>query len=223
MTLLLTKACIKVVDPGAFPGGTQDFSSIISAFKSAGVEVVNSFATPPDFATFWKQAAQQGFKPRIATIAKTGLLPSQVEALGDLGPGLTTGIYWHPSWPTKSAALGMTSQQLADGYQGASGKQWTQNLGTTAALFEAAILALTTATNPKSKEAVASALSKLVVDTTVGTLDWTKGPVKNVAVEPLVGGKWIKNTDGKFPVTVEIVENSGYPALIVQAKDTPLS
>lgn len=223
MTPLLTKAGITIADPGAFPSGTQDFTSIISKFKAAGVEVINSFATPPDFATFWKQAAQQGFKPKIATIAKTGLLPSQVEALGDLGPGLTTGIYWHPTWPTKSAILGLTSQQLADGYEAASGKQWTQNLGTTAALFEAAVTALKTSTNPKDKQAVATALSKLTVDTTVGTLDWTKGPVKNVAVEPLVGGKWAKNTSGKYPLTVQIVENSGYPQLTVQAKDTPLS
>lgn len=223
MTPLLAKAGIKVVDPGAFPSGTQDFTSIISKFKAAGVQVINSFATPPDFATFWKQAAQQGFKPRIATIAKTGLLPSQVEALGDLGPGLTAGVYWHPTWPTKSAILGTTSQQLADGYQTATGKQWTQNLGTTAALFEAAVGALKSSTNPKDRESVAAALSKLSVDTTVGTLDWTKGPVKNVAVEPLVGGKWVRNTAGPFPVTIEIVENSGYPQLTVQAKDTPLS
>jgi branched-chain amino acid transport system substrate-binding protein len=222
MTPLLTKAGITIVDPGAFPGGTLDFTSIISKFQAADVQVINSLAAPPDFATFWKQAAQQGFRPRIATIASTGLLPSQVEALGDLGPGLTAGVYWHPTWPTKSAILGMTSQQLADGYEAASGKQWTQNLGTTAALFEAAVTALKTSTDPKDRQAVATALEKLTVDTTVGTLNWTKGPVKNVAVEPLVGGKWVRNTSGTYPVTMQIVENSGYPQLAVQAKDTPL-
>jgi branched-chain amino acid transport system substrate-binding protein len=194
---------------------------MISSFKSQGVEVVNSFAIPPDFATFWKQAAQQDFTPRIATIAKTGLLPSQVEALGELGPGLTTGIYWHPSWPTRSALLGKTSQELADAYESASGRQWTQNLGTTVALFETALHALRTTADPKDKAAVAATLAGITLDTTVGTLDWTKGPVKNVAVQPLVGGKWVRAT-GRFPLTVEIVENSGYPAAPVRVEDTPL-
>jgi branched-chain amino acid transport system substrate-binding protein len=221
LTPVLQKAGLTVVDPGAFPDGTQDFSAMISTFKSQGVEVVNSFAIPPDFATFWKQAAQQDFTPRIATIAKTGLLPSQVEALGELGPGLTTGIYWHPSWPTRSALLGKTSQELADAYESASGRQWTQNLGTTVALFETALHALRTTANPKDKAAVAATLSGITLDTTVGTLDWTKGPVKNVAVQPLVGGKWVRAA-GKYPLTVEIVENSGYPAAPVQVEDTPL-
>jgi hypothetical protein len=38
-----------------------------------------------DFATFWRQAAQQGFRRKIAQAAETGLFPSQVEALGSIG------------------------------------------------------------------------------------------------------------------------------------------
>ena len=34
---------------------------------------------PPDFATFWSQAAQQGFKPKIVTIGKALLFPSVIE------------------------------------------------------------------------------------------------------------------------------------------------
>jgi branched-chain amino acid transport system substrate-binding protein len=219
---LLTKAGIEIVDPGAFPGGTQDFTSIISRFKSSHVQVLNSFATPTDFATFWRQASQQGFRPKIATIAKSGLMPSQMEALGDLGPGITAGVYWHPIWPTTSSVLGMTSRQLSDAYETNSGRQWTQNLGTTAALFEAALKALSSADDPKNKRTVAAALATLRVDTVVGTLDWTKGPVKNVAIQPLVGGKWVRS-GGRFPLDIQIVENSGYPALTVQAKDSPLS
>ena len=37
---------------------------------------------PPDFTTFWKQAAQQGFKPKIASIGKALLFPASVDALG---------------------------------------------------------------------------------------------------------------------------------------------
>lgn len=219
----LEKAGLTVVDPGAFPTGTQDYTSIISTFKKEGVEVVNSFAVPPDFATFWKQSAQQGFRPKIATIAKTGLLPEQVEALGDLGPGLTAGVYWHPTWPTRSALLGLSSAELATAYETATGRQWTQNLGTTTALLETAVGALVASGDPKNREAVAAALGATSVDTVVGRLDWTKGPVKNVAVEPLVGGKWVEAEDGPFPLDIRIVENKGFPAAPVAAKDVALS
>ena len=79
---LMKKAGYKIVDPGAYNDGTNDYSSQIAKFKPNGCEIFNTFPIPPDFATFWQQAAQQGYKPKIAQIAKTGLFPSQVEALG---------------------------------------------------------------------------------------------------------------------------------------------
>ena len=80
-------------------------------------EIFNTFPIPPDFATFWQQAAQQGYKPiKIAQIAKTGLFPSQVEALGSLGNDLASGVYWAPTWPYTSSLTGVTLKQLAAGY-----------------------------------------------------------------------------------------------------------
>lgn len=219
---LLTKAGFTVVDPGGFPDGSQDYTAIIKRFKDADAQILTSFATPTDFATFWQQAAAQHYHPRIATIAKSGLLPAQIEALGRIGIGITTGIYWHPAWPTTSTVLGLTSQQLVQAYERDSGRQWTQNLGSTVSLFEAALMALSSASDPKDKPAVARVFPSLRVNTLVGTLDWTAGPVKNVALEPLVGGKWVKGSSG-FPVDVAIVDNRGYPKLPLQAKDTPLS
>ena len=81
--------------------------------------------------------------------------------------------------------------------------------------------ALTTSGAPRDRTAVATALSTTALDTVVGHLDWTKGPVKNVAVEPLVGGRWVQGTNG-FPVDVEIVEDTGFPAATIQAKDVAL-
>ena len=81
---------------------------------------------PPDFATFWKQAAQQGFQPKFVTIAKALLSPSAVEALGDLGHNLATEVWWTPSHPYSSSLTGQTAQQLADAYTAETGKQWTQ-------------------------------------------------------------------------------------------------
>ena len=56
-------------------------------FKKEKCEIFNTFPIPPDFAAFWRQAAQQGYTKmvKICQIAKTGLFPDGVEALGDLG------------------------------------------------------------------------------------------------------------------------------------------
>ena len=70
------QAGYKLIDPGRYQQMNNDFSSQIAAFKSAGAEIVTGVMIPPDFATFWSQAAQQGFKPKIVTIGKALLFPS---------------------------------------------------------------------------------------------------------------------------------------------------
>ena len=108
----LGKAGFTIVDSGAYEDGTTDYSAQIAKFKAEQCEIFNTFPIPPDFATFWRQAAQQGYTRmvKIAQIAKTGLFPSQVEALGSLGHNLATACYWHPTWPYKSPLTGLSSQ-----------------------------------------------------------------------------------------------------------------
>ena len=85
---ILEKAGFTVIDPGGYEDGTSDFSAQIAKFKAENCEIFTTGPIPPDFATFWRQAAQQGYtrQVKIAQIAKTCLFPSQVEALGSLGP-----------------------------------------------------------------------------------------------------------------------------------------
>ena len=87
----------------------NDFTSQISAFKAAGAEIVTGNMIPPDFATFWSQAAQQGFRPKIVTIGKALLFPSVINSLGARGNGLTTEIWWTPNHPFKSGLTGQSA------------------------------------------------------------------------------------------------------------------
>ena len=113
---------------------------------------------------------------KIAQIAKTGLFPSQVTALGALGFNLASAAYWHKAFPYKSSLAGVSGQELADGYEKESGKQWTQQLGATLSLFDAGAAALSASSDPMDKAAVAKAMSTLKTVTIAALSISTPGP-----------------------------------------------
>ena len=55
---------------------------------------------------------------------------------------------------------------------------------------------------------IAASVASLKIDTVVGPLDWTAGPVKNVAKTPLVGGQWRRGTT--YPFDLVIVSNKDH-------------
>ena len=189
-------------NPGLYADGNQDFTSQISAFKKAKDDVLLGVPIPPDFTTFWNQAVQQGYHPKVATIGKALLFPSSVEALGTNGQNLSTEMWWGPTFPFTSSLTGQSAAQLVSAYESATKKQWSQPLGFSHALFEVMAAAFKAAgTTDKTK--VAKALSKLKVNTIVGSLDWTKGPVPNVAKTPLAGAQWRAGINGhKYDLVV---------------------
>jgi branched-chain amino acid transport system substrate-binding protein len=153
---------------------------------------------------------------KIGQIAKTGLFPSQVSALGSIGNGLASGVYWAPTWTYKSSLTGVSSKELGDGYEAASGKQWNQQLGASLSLFDVAAAVLKASGDPKNKAKVADTMKTLSVDTIVGHLDWTKpptfagSPIPNVQTTPIIGGQWRKGVS-KWPIDFVICENSSDP------------
>jgi branched-chain amino acid transport system substrate-binding protein len=222
----LEKAGFTVVDPGGYEDLTSDYSAQIARFKAENCQIFNTFPLPPDFATFWQQAAQQGYTRmvKIAQIAKTGLFPSTVESLGSLGDKLASGCYWHRDYPYKSSLAGISSRTLADDYEHGTGKQWSQQLGASLSLFDAGITALKNSGAPKDKAAVAKALSKLKIDTIVGKVDFTSGPVANVSPTAIIGFQWVKSKPGsKFPFDAVITEHAGDPKVPVAGKLLPYS
>jgi branched-chain amino acid transport system substrate-binding protein len=118
----LREAGFKLIDPGRFQPSSDDFGSQISAFKNAGVEIVTGAITTPDFVTFWNQAEQQSFKPKVVTVAKALLLPASVAALGGRADGLSCEIWWSPSHPFKSGLTGQSAKQLCEAYENSTGR-----------------------------------------------------------------------------------------------------
>lgn len=215
----ITDKGMEYVDPGRYENGTTDFSAQISMFKSQGNNILTGIPIPPDFTTFWQQAAQQGYQPEVATIAKAILFPAAVDALGKLGDNLATEVWWHPSVPFTSSLTGQSAEELAADFSDSTGAQWTQPLGFAEALFEVAVAALEQSESLDSAD-IAAALSALKLDTVVGTVDFTSGPVKNVAKTPLTGGQWRLQDDGSYDLV--IVANPDTPEIPLGGTPEPI-
>lgn len=213
---VLQKNGYTVVDPGRYQNLTADYAAQIARFKASKVEILTGVPIPPDFTTFWSQAMQKGFKPKVATVGKALLFPSSVEALGSYGDGLSCEVWWTPNHPFRSSLTGQSAKQLAEAYEAAAKKQWTQPLGFAHALFEIAVDALKRAKDLNTPASIRDAIAATQLNTVVGPISWQGGPVKNVAKTPLVGGQWRRG--GKFKYDLVVVENSIAKNIKVQDK-----
>jgi len=203
-TKALTDKGYKVIDPGRYPNGTTDFTVFVQQWKEAGAEIITGVPIPPDWAACWRQCAQQGYKPKIASVGKAILFPAAVEALGgNLAEGLSSEVWWSPAHPFKSSLTGETASDLASAYA----QQWSQPLGFVYALFEIAgdVLARAQSTD---KAKLKQALAATRLDTIVGPIQFDD---KHVSRTPLVGGQWTKGT--KYPWDLRVVYNETAPAI----------
>jgi branched-chain amino acid transport system substrate-binding protein len=197
-----------------YPDGTTNYSSMISKFKADKADFFTNVPLPPDFATMWKQSVQQGFKPKLATVAKVLLFPPDAYALGSLAYNVATDAWWVPSLPWKSSFTGETCQQMANEFEAAIKGQWNSNISNYS-LFEAAHAALTSVSDPHDKNEVAAAIHKVNIQALAGPLNFASGgPAPGVAITPPVGVQWQKGT--KFPLEMQVVDNT----LVPQAKIT---
>lgn len=198
----------KFIDPGRFPYMQKDFTTMISLFKKENVEILTGCLIPPDWITAWKQCHQQGFIPKIATIAKACLFPADVNAQGgNLPSGITTEVWWSPNHPFKSSLTGETPKDLCDAWTKETNKPWTAPIGFKYAGFEIAADVLKRA-QTLDKEKVREALAKTDLDTIVGHIKYND---KNYSETPLVAGQWVKGK--KWPWELEIVYNKQAPSI----------
>jgi branched-chain amino acid transport system substrate-binding protein len=199
--VFLPKAGYELIDGGRFPPGTMNFASIIDKFKKGNVEILFGNLTPPDFARAWRQCFRLNFLPKICCIGRAIFFPTAVEALGgDLGLGTSCEAPWHPSYPFKSSLGGYNSQVLADAYETAKGKQWTEPLGYCYFGYEILADALKRAKTLK-KDVVRNALAGTDMGTLLGHIKFDE---TNTSKTPAGGQQWVKGT-GKFQYDSKLV------------------
>jgi branched-chain amino acid transport system substrate-binding protein len=220
----LKKLGYTLVNPGLYPQPNDDFSSHIAAFKKANAQIVTGVPLPPDFVTFWKQALQQGFHPRVATVARALLFPSDIEALGKDGDGMSTELWWHPGSPYRSSLTRQSGAALAAQWTRNTKKQWTQPIGSSHALFEVAANVLARTRDIDDKESIVAAIKATRLNTVFGHVTWRGGrlqnPVANVSKTKLAGAQWRKGK--KYPYELVVVSNKRVPGLKREGKLQPI-
>jgi branched-chain amino acid transport system substrate-binding protein len=212
----------EIVDPGRYRDGQDSFAREIDQFKAARAEIVTGVPLPPDFATFWRQAAERDYRPRIASVGKALLFPAFIEAMGS-ADGVSTEVWWSPGHPFRSSLTGASAGRLAAEYQSRTGRQWIQPIGFAHALFEVAASVLERAGNLTDRQALADAIKATSMDTIVGPVDWTSSQADfpNVSRTPLVGGQWRQGST--WPFELEIVSNADHPEIPATSTLQPIT
>jgi len=191
------------VDGGAYTDLATDYTSMIQTFKTGGkggasCDLFVNCPLPPDFQTFWTQASQQNYNPKLATVAKVMLFPTDAYALGSLSNNIATDAWFTPYAPYKSSLTGLTAYNFCADYQKAGHGQWVQSMGSTYSLFEVAIQGLKKVTNPHNRLALARALQTVDYNGMCGPINMNSkssdpmlaSPAKGIGIISPVGVQW---------------------------------
>jgi branched-chain amino acid transport system substrate-binding protein len=196
-----------IIDPGRFPAGTKDYTSIISQFKQAGVDIVIANMITPDFALAWRQFHQQGFIPKIFVIGKGLHFRADVEALGDdLGNGLISEDMWDPRFNYKSSLTGQTAAQLTAEWE-KTGKFADCTIGYDMSTFEVLADVLRRA-KAVDREKVRIAFTQTNLNTIFGLIKYND---QNLVDTPVVIAQWVRTKNGGWDKRV--IANGGFPGI----------
>jgi branched-chain amino acid transport system substrate-binding protein len=217
----------KLIEPGLYTPGAEDFTAQITAFKKAGCDILCGANTPPEFTTFWQQSLQQGFKPKIACVGQALLFPETLKAIGPTGYGLVGECGWHRTFPYKDSITGDTAEQMAQDFEAKAHQVACSATPAMLQLIEWMVDSYKRATNPEDKNSVIEAVKTTNMITVEGPIDFTQAvdptgwhPVPNVFKATAAAGQWVKGTT--FPFEQVIVSNAAAPDVKVQAKVQPL-
>jgi len=202
-----------------YPDGTTNYTSMITQFKNDKADFFTNVPLPPDFAAMWKQSIQQGFRPKLATVAKVLLFPPDAYSLGSLVYNVATDTWWVPTLPWTSTFTGETCQQFANAFEADGLGQWNANISNYS-LFEVAHAAFSTVSDPHDKLEVANAIHNVNIHALAGPLNFASGgPAPGVAITPPAGVQWQKGT--KYPLQMQVVDNTLLPDAKITADLLP--
>ena len=204
----------KIVDPGRYTIGAEDYSQFVSTFAQAECDIILGVMNTRDFSRFWRQCRNSGYAPKMCTVAKSCLFSSDVEELGELANGLITEVWWNRDFPYDSSITGWSSAQLADDYLENYDSSLTMapaTVGYKHANVEILYDVLKRA-GSLNLPAINAAAAATDLDTVVGRVSFNGD---HVSVMSCVTGQWVMNEDGSY--RQEIVGNYLLPSVKLTA------
>jgi branched-chain amino acid transport system substrate-binding protein len=162
----------------------------------------------------WTQSLQQGFKPKLATVAKVLLFPTDAYSMGSKAYNIATDSWWVPELPWTDSLTQKSCMDFGNAYTAAGLGQPNANISNYT-LFEITYAALTQVNDPHNKQEVADALFKVKLPEAVaGPVDYTStnaktNPAPGVAITPPVGIQWQKGTT--YALEAKVVDNTLQP------------
>jgi branched-chain amino acid transport system substrate-binding protein len=189
----------EVVYHARFPVGTANFSSQISAAKSANAQVLIAQMVPPDAFALWKQMKALSYEPTTAFCEKCGNTSAWHQVLGHVGEGTSAADAWSPSlgYPESKEFVDAYAAQL-----GGVNTDLTRIVASNTAarvLFDAIVQAGST-----SPEAINSAIAR--TDRT-----YPVGPIKFAADHTSALNAVMSQWQGANMVRVYPVDDAGTP------------
>jgi hypothetical protein len=153
-----------------------------------------------------KQAKQIVETELRRVMSRTERLAATPDRDGMLGERHLDDVAVRPDDVRAWRTFSQVSRDIADEWEAETGRQWTQPLGYSHAIWEVALDALKRSGNPLDKEAVRDAIRDTNLDTLIGNVNFSTGPHPNVSTTPIFGGQWKRGE--KWRYDLKIVDNS---------------
>jgi branched-chain amino acid transport system substrate-binding protein len=194
---------------GLFPMDATDFTSIIQAWKAAGVEIIWGNCPGPLFGELLSQCYEEGFRPKICLVHRAALLPVDVISWGTeppLGWGVGTEVWWSPHYAAADGFVGIggrTAASLAEDWAAEVGEPLNQFIGPG---YMGAQVMLDTIERAGNVDA--DAINAALATTDLHTINgWVKfDPVTHFSPQPISFGQWFYDANNKDePFTLYIV------------------
>ena len=183
--------------------------------RPTNCEIFNTFPIPPDFATFWRQAAQQGYTAvRSPRSPRRACSPRRSRRSASSAIGLASGVYWHPTWPVLLVAHRRVLQAArATATRARPASSGTSRLGADLGAVRRRQPRRYQATRqPQGQDRRRERDRRRSRSTRrSATSTGRKGPVRTSSPTPIIGGQWVQGRTASSRSTSSSVEQSGRP------------
>jgi len=197
---------------GFFPLSTTDYSSMVTYWKNANVEVLWGNCPGAHFGDLISECYAQDFEPKICLAARAALFPTDVASWGitpvPLGEGVGCEIWWSPSYQVSDGFVGIgtrTAASLAADWATETGDPLNRSIGTGYLAAQVMLQAIEDAGSVDGDD-INAALAAMDMNTLCGLVNFD--PVTHFSAQPLSFGQWFYDEENEDEPFTQYITNS---------------